>query len=93
MTGPASKLSLAIRWHGPNAAVLWDVEGEPVTLTTGVATEPWWTSVPRGEALWGADRMVAPRRGVQGAATTRVHCANGRARRNPYSQADRLRWR
>jgi hypothetical protein len=50
--GPVSRLSLAVRWHGPNAAVLWEVTGEPVTLTTGVTDEPWVTSVPTGEALW-----------------------------------------
>ena len=52
VVGPASRLSLAVRWHGPNAAVLWEVDGDPVTLTTGVAADGWASSEPRGEALW-----------------------------------------
>ena len=34
VAGPSSRLSLAVRWHGPNAAVLWEVTGDPVTLTS-----------------------------------------------------------
>jgi hypothetical protein len=52
VVGPASRLSLAVRWHGRNAAVLWEVDGDPVTLTTRVATGGWTSDAPRGEALW-----------------------------------------
>lgn len=52
VAGPSSLLSLAVRWHGANAAVLWDVTGEPVALTTEVATAPWTTDATSGEALW-----------------------------------------
>jgi hypothetical protein len=51
VVGPSSRLSLAVRWHGPNAAVLWEVRGECVTLTSPLA--PQWTSAAAsGEALW-----------------------------------------
>lgn len=56
VAGPTSTLSLAVRWHGANPAVLWDVVGEPVTLTTDVGAEPWSTDQPRGEALWLLER-------------------------------------
>jgi hypothetical protein len=52
VAGPSSRLSLALRWHGPNAAVLWEVTGEPVTLTADVAGRPWGSAGLRGEALW-----------------------------------------
>lgn len=49
---PDSRLSMAVRWHGPNAAVLWDVEGERVRLSTDVAAGGWASDDRRGEALW-----------------------------------------
>ncbi len=52
MVGPASRLSLAVRWHGPNAAVLWEIDGDPVTLTSSVAANSWTSSARSGEALW-----------------------------------------
>jgi hypothetical protein len=52
VAGPASRLSLAIRWHGANAAVLWEVDGDPVTLTATIGSARWSTNAPRGEALW-----------------------------------------
>ncbi len=63
VVGPASRLSLAVRWHGQNAAVLWEIEGDPVTLSTTVATGGWTSNVPCGETLWllesgAADQLV-----------------------------------
>ncbi len=52
LAGPASRLSLAVRWHGADAAVLWEVAGEPVTLTSTVGAWPWSSAQPRGEVLW-----------------------------------------
>jgi hypothetical protein len=55
VAGPASRLSLAVRWHGANPALLWEVEGGEVTLTadTGVAGgRGWATNERRGEVLW-----------------------------------------
>ena len=52
VVGPASRLSLALRWHGVNVAALWEVTGDPVALTTDVTTEPWHTEAPAGDALW-----------------------------------------
>ena len=51
VAGPATRLSLALRWHGPNVAVLWEATGDPVTLTSGV-DRYWRTDAPSGEALW-----------------------------------------
>ena len=36
LAGPASTVSFALRWHGVNAAVLWEVTGDPVALTAAV---------------------------------------------------------
>jgi len=52
VAGPASRLSLAIRWHGANAAMLWEVDGEPVTLSAALDASPWSTDLRRGETLW-----------------------------------------
>lgn len=52
VAGPWSRLSLAVRWHGPNAAVLWEVSGEPVMLTSAAVPEGWSSDAPAGEALW-----------------------------------------
>ena len=52
VVGPASRLSLALRWHGANVAALWEVTGDPVELTTDITTEPWHTAAPSGDALW-----------------------------------------
>ena len=56
----AGRLSFAIRWHGPNAALLWDVV--PVEDRAGLAAEPlrirataidpiWSGSGAKGDAL------------------------------------------
>jgi len=52
VAGPASRLSLALRWHGANAAVLWEVAGERVGLSTDVAIGGWSSTDDRGESLW-----------------------------------------
>lgn len=49
----AASVSFGIRWHGARPAVLWEVTGGPVTLTSAAA--PGWSStLARGEALWPA---------------------------------------
>ena len=50
--GPASTLSYAVRWHGERAAVLWQVDGEPVELVAPAVDPAWRTRRPSGEALW-----------------------------------------
>lgn len=55
VAGPSSRLSLAVRWHGPNAAVLWEVTGDPVTLTSPTVPGGWTTDELNGEALWVLD--------------------------------------
>lgn len=52
VAAPSSRLSLAVRWHGANAAVLWDVVGDPAPLSSDVGTSPWSTDAVTGEALW-----------------------------------------
>ena len=58
LRAPASRLSLAVRWHGANAAVLWEVDGAPITLTATIDGPPWSTTDPRGEELWRLGRTV-----------------------------------
>jgi hypothetical protein len=50
--GPASRLSYAVRWHGEHAAVLWDVEGEPLPLTAPAVDPSWRSDAASGDALW-----------------------------------------
>lgn len=52
VAGPTSRLSLAVRWHGPNPAVLWEVDGDPVELTAPAVDPAWRTNAPQGETLW-----------------------------------------
>ena len=39
--GPASTVSFAVRWHGEHAAVLWEVDGDPVELTAPAVDASW----------------------------------------------------
>jgi hypothetical protein len=55
VAGPASELSLAVRWHGENAAVLWEVSGDAVGLTSPAVPGGWATDATRGESLWVLD--------------------------------------
>jgi hypothetical protein len=56
--GPASTLSFAVRWHGPNAAVLWEVDGPSVALSAPAVDPGWQSAAFTGEALW---RLTAGR--------------------------------
>ncbi|TVR24876.1 MAG: hypothetical protein EA389_10350 [Ilumatobacter sp.] len=50
--GPASTISYAVRWHGERPAVLWEVTGPPVELTSPSLDPVWRTHEPTGETLW-----------------------------------------
>ncbi len=52
VAGPTTRLSFAVRWHGPNPAVLWEVDGDPVVLSAPAVDPSWSTSAVKGEALW-----------------------------------------
>jgi hypothetical protein len=52
VAGPSTTLSYAVRWHGANPAVLWQVDGDPVELTAPAVDPTWRTRATRGEALW-----------------------------------------
>ena len=50
--GPGGRLSAAVRWHGPRAAVLWEVDGpSDVTITCRSIDPEWSASGRRGDAL------------------------------------------
>lgn len=49
--GPAT-VSFALRWHGDRPAVLWEITGGPVRLTSPAADPGWSTEGSQGEALW-----------------------------------------
>ena len=51
-TGAGSAVSLAIRWHGPRPAVLWECSGAPVQLHAALLAPEWSTTELSGEALW-----------------------------------------
>jgi hypothetical protein len=47
-----SAVSFALRWHGDRPAVLWEISGEPLALTSPAAQPEWQTIGAQGEALW-----------------------------------------
>lgn len=50
--GVSHRVSFAVRWHGANAAVLWEIEG-PVGLELRSGVDRSWSSQQAtGEALW-----------------------------------------
>ena len=52
VAGPRHTLSIAVRWHGPNAAVLWEVDGPPgLRLRAPSVDETFVANNPRGEGL------------------------------------------
>lgn len=51
-TVATSTVSLAVRWHGPRPAVLWEQSGPAVELTAPVLAPAWRTAELTGEALW-----------------------------------------
>ena len=55
--GLSHKVSYAVRWHGPNAAVIWEVIGaSDVELRSGVDLT-WSSSQLTGEALWRVENV------------------------------------
>lgn len=56
---PSSRLSVALRWHGPRPAVLWEVQGGEVRLTAPVVAPGWSAVATSGEALWPAPAVGA----------------------------------
>jgi len=55
--GAQHRVSFAVRWHGPNAAVLWEVVG-PAGLILCSGVDPSWSSTQSsGEALWKVENV------------------------------------
>lgn len=52
VTGGASTVSYALRWHGARPAVLWEQHGAPLVLTAPRTAPEWSTAAAVGEALW-----------------------------------------
>ena len=51
------RVSFAVRWHGQNAAVIWEVTGsDDVELRSGVDTT-WSSKNASGEALWRVENV------------------------------------
>ena len=55
MAGGGARVSYALRWHGENAAIMWEVTDSDFVLRSGA--DPSWsvsstTETPSGEALW-----------------------------------------
>ena len=49
---PEHRLSLALRWHGENAALLWEVDGPPGLHLSAPMVDPGFSSgAAHGEAL------------------------------------------
>jgi hypothetical protein len=51
--GPLARtgLGLAVRWHGRRPALLWELDGPPVTLRCSGLDTAWSSTAARGEAL------------------------------------------
>ncbi len=57
--GAQHRVSFAVRWHGPNVAVLWEVVG-PVGLILRSGVDPSWSSTQStGEALWKVENVLS----------------------------------
>ena len=55
--GVNHQVSFAVRWHGPNAAVIWEVVGSgDVQLRSGVDAN-WTSTNASGEALWRVENV------------------------------------
>ena len=55
--GVNHRVSFAVRWHGPNAAVIWEVTGPTdVELRSGVDAS-WSSTNASGEALWRVENV------------------------------------
>ena len=55
--GLTHRVSFAVRWHGPNAAVIWEVSGtDDVELRSGVDST-WSSTNASGEALWRVENV------------------------------------
>jgi hypothetical protein len=55
--GVNHQVSFAVRWHGPNAAVIWEVVGSgDVELRSGVDAN-WTSTNASGEALWRVENV------------------------------------
>ena len=55
--GVNHRVSFAVRWHGPNAAVIWEVSGPAdVELRSGVDAS-WSSANASGEALWRVENV------------------------------------
>lgn len=52
--GVATSVSFAVRWHGERPALLWERDGDPLTLTATSVDPRWSSDEPTGEALWAA---------------------------------------
>jgi len=51
------RVSFAVRWHGQNAAVIWEVSGShDVELRSGVDAT-WSSTNASGEALWRVENV------------------------------------
>jgi len=51
------RVSFAVRWHGPNAAVIWEIVGpDEVELRSGVDAT-WSSTNASGEALWRVENV------------------------------------
>lgn len=51
-----ARASLAVRWHGANAAVLWELSLPTVRLSSAFDRE-WSSNEPSGESLWRVGRV------------------------------------
>jgi hypothetical protein len=56
---PSVTVGVAVRWHGERPAVLWEVAGPPVALTSSGLDPAWSAAAGRGEALF-RSRPVPP---------------------------------
>ena len=54
----AGSASVAVRWHGENPALLWEVNGIDPTLICEGFGDKWASSEPSGETLLGPARLL-----------------------------------
>jgi len=58
--GPWHRVSFAVRWHGANAAVIWELEGPSGLRLRSGADRGWRSTDRQGEALWRLESTAIP---------------------------------
>ena len=69
---PDASVSFALRWHGGRPAILWELTGAKVTLSSQQMAPGWSTDQRTGETLWPVPPNAPPNAAHNGSTLTAV---------------------